>query len=175
MVHITLAYVASLNGKITKGDNSDVHEWSSAEDWKHFERLRDEYEVIIIDRKTYEAVRPPAEQGKLRIVFTSTPERIQAVPEQLEFVDESPAALVKRLSRKGYKKVLIAGGARLSGSFLKAGLVDDVYISFEPVLFGSGRPMIVGDAIDVALRLQSYERLNDQGTLLAHYTVIKNN
>jgi dihydrofolate reductase len=172
-MHITLAYVASINGKITKGDDPDVHEWSSVEDEAHFARLRDENEVIILDRKTYEVVQPTPEPGKLRIVFTSTPDRFKAVPGQLEFVNEAPAEVVKWLSSRGYKKILIAGGARLSSSFLAAGLVDDLYLSLEPVLFGSGRPMITKDIAEVSLKLQSFKQLNNQGTILAYYSVIK--
>jgi dihydrofolate reductase len=171
MLHITLAYVASVNGKITKGDNPDVHTWSSKEDREHFDGLRAEHDVIVIDRKTYETVKPEPVRGKLRVVFTSTPERFKTVPGQLEFVDEAPSALVERLSNEGYKKMLIAGGATLSGSFLAAGLVDDLYLSFEPVLFGSGRPMIITGMPDIPLQLQSLQRLNEQGTILAHYTL----
>jgi len=172
-MQITLAYVISLNGKITKGDDPDVKLWSSDEDWEHFVELRGKSDVVVMDRKTYETVKPPAESGKLRVVFTSTPERFQGLEGQLEFVNETPAEFVKRMSESGYEKILLAGGARLSGDFLAAGLVDDVYISYEPVLFGSGRPMIDEGGLDVKLRLQSVERLNEQGTILAHYKVLK--
>lgn len=174
-MHITLADVISLNGKITRDDDPKIREWSSKEDWEHFVQLKDENEVIIIDRKTYEAVQPVAEHGKLRVVFTSTPEqfRTASLPGQLEFVNESLSTLIQRLETEGYTKVLIAGGARLSSSFLAAGLVDDVYISFEPVLFGTGRPMLSEAPLDISLQLQSVSRLNERGTLLAYYTVIK--
>jgi len=172
-MHITLAYVASVNGKITKGDSPDVHVWSSTEDREHFDKLRDEHDVIVIDRKTYETVRPTPEAGKLRVVFTSTPERFKEVPGQLEFVNESPAGLVERLSKEGFKNVLLAGGARLSGSFLAAGLIDDIYVSIEPVLFGSGRPMITEPSLDISLQLQSLKQLNEKGTVLAYYKILK--
>jgi dihydrofolate reductase len=174
-MHITLADVISLNGKITRGSDPKIHSWRSKEDWEHFVQLRDENEVIIIDRKTYEAVQPVAEHDKLRIVLTSTPERFNAarLSGQLEFVSESPPKLIQRLTAEGYTKVLIAGGARLSSGFLAAGLVDDVYISFEPVLFGTGRPMLSESPLDIPLQLQSISRLNERGTLLAYYTVIK--
>jgi dihydrofolate reductase len=175
-VHITIADVISLNGKITKGDNPNIHEWSSAEDWQHFVQLRDQHDAVIIDRHTYETVRPPAELDRLRIVFTSTPERFSgaAVPGQLEFVNVSPSELAERLAQEGHQKVLIAGGARLCSDFLAAGLVDDVY-SFEPVLFGTGKSMLSETDLNISLQLQSVEQLNERGTLLARYSVIKAN
>lgn len=174
-MRVILADVISLNGKITKGSSPDVHSWSSKEDWEHFVSLRDGCDVIVLDRKTYETVRPQPQEGTLRIVFTSTPERFSGanVPGRLEFTDTLPTDLIDRLVSDGYKKVLIAGGARLAGSFLQAQLIDETYLSFEPVLFGTGRSMLDEDSLDVSLQLESVTRLNDRGTLLAHYSVIK--
>ena len=174
-MRVILADVISLNGKITKGSNPDIRSWSSSEDLEHFVKLRDGCDVIIIDRKTYELVQPKPEKGKLRIVFTSTPERFSnaSSPGQLEFIDVLPATLIERLAKDGYNRVLIAGGARLSSSFFEAQLIDDLYLSFEPVLFGTGRPMLDEGSLNVSLQLESVTRLNERGTLLAHYSVIK--
>jgi len=174
-MNVTLAYASSLNGKITAGDDSQVHSWSSPEDWQHFVTLRDSCDVIILDRKTFEVVRPPAQPGKLRIVFTSTPERFSAdwVAGQLEFVDIPPAELIEQLKAQGHQKVLLAGGATLSSAFLSAQLIDDMYVSIEPLLFGPGRPMFEESIPSMKLKLQSIEQLNEQGTLLVHYSVIK--
>jgi dihydrofolate reductase len=176
-MQVTLADVISLNGKITQGDNPDIHAWSSEEDWEHFVQLRDQSDVVIIDRKTYETVRPKPEPGKLRIVFTSTPEKFEDdhVPGVLEFTNVSPTVLMQRLVTGGYQKVLLAGGGRLCSDFFEADLVDDVYMSFEPVLFGEGVPMLREAPLTVSLLLESVRQLNTQGTLLAHYTVLKAN
>ena len=173
-MRVILADVMSLNGKITRGTSPDISSWSSPEDFEHFLKLKDECDVIVIDRKTYEAAKPEPEEGRLRVVFTSTPERFSdfSIPGSLEFVDVSPAALVERLAQDGHENVLVAGGARLSSGFLQAQLVDEVYISFEPVLFGSGRPMLEESSLDVSLQLESITRMNDRGTLLAHYRVM---
>ncbi len=174
-MQVTLADVISLNGKITQGDNLDIHAWSSKEDWEHFVQLRDESDVVIIDRKTYETVRPKPELGKLRIVSTSTPGKFEDdhVSGILEFTDASPAELIQRLAAEGHQKILLAGGGRLCSNFFEADLVDDVYMSFEPVLFGEGAPMLREVPFTVSLQLESVRQLNTQGTLLAHYTVIK--
>jgi dihydrofolate reductase len=174
-MQVTLADVISLNGKITRADDPDIHAWSSTEDWEHFVGLRDKSDVVIIDRKTYETVRPQPEPGKLRIVFTSTPERFKddQVAGVLEFVNILPTELVVRLRHDGYQSVLLAGGGRLCSDFLQAGLVDDLYLSFEPVLFGEGATMLSPGPLDVSLQLESVARLNARGTLLAHYTILK--
>ncbi len=174
-MHITLADVVSLNGKITKGDDPNIHGWSSDEDWEHFVRLRDAQDVMVIDRHTYETVRPQPSPGLLRVVLTSHPERFVAetVPGQLEFANQTPQSLVDRLTKEGHQKMLVAGGGRVCSEFLTAGLVHDIYLSFEPVLFGEGKPMLAEKPLEVVLQLESVTKLNDRGTLLAHYIVQK--
>lgn len=171
---VTLAFVASLNGKTTDGDSPDVHTWNSDEDTQHFHELRDRSDVIIVGRNTYEAMQLQPQPGKLRVVFTSTPQKFhdRQVGGQLEFTNETPAALLNRLGVSGYQKVLLAAGANLSSQFLEAGLVDGLYVSIEPLLLASGRPLFEGIQ-NVQLELQSVSQLNTRGTLLVHYAVRK--
>jgi riboflavin biosynthesis pyrimidine reductase len=68
----------------------------------------------------------------------------------------------------------MAGGRHLGAQFLADGLVDDLYLTFEPVLFSQGTSMVSDELwLEVPLRLQSVEQLNGRGTLLAHYTVVR--
>ncbi len=47
-----------------------------------------------------------------------------------------PLALKKMKDRLGVKTVLTSSGGRLSGALLKLGLLDEVHISFNPVIIG---------------------------------------
>jgi len=172
-MQIIMVDAVSVNGKITKGAASDTHTWTSSEDWDAFVRLRDACDVLVMGAATYEAVRPTASASLLRVVLTNHPEKYSSVcvPGQLEFVAEDPQALVKRLAKAGHSTLLVAGGSHVNSQFLAAGLVDDVYLTFEPVLFGAGTPLVIETDLEVSLRLQSVRTLNPQGTLLAHYTV----
>lgn len=172
-MHVTLADVIALNGKITKGDDPDIHSWSSAEDWEHFVKLRDGHDVIVIDRNTYETAKPVPEPGKLRVVLTGQPETFagDTIHGQLEFMNIAPSQLVEQLRSAGHNKVLVAGGGTVCSDFLAAGVVDDLYLTFEPVLFGTGKPMLAERELSITLELVDAQRLNDRGTLLAHYLV----
>ncbi|HSW85153.1 MAG TPA: dihydrofolate reductase family protein [Candidatus Saccharimonadales bacterium] len=176
-MHVTLAYVMSLDGKITKGDNPNMNEFSSDEDHTHFKQLVHASDVIIVGRNTYEAAKPKPEPGRLRIVFTSQPERYQAeaVPGQIEFIKTSPAEIIKRLAEEGRQKVLLASGPEISTEFLQNGLVDEIYITIEPLIFGAGKPTFISDQpLDTKLELIDEKLLNNHGTLLVHYRVVKN-
>jgi dihydrofolate reductase len=174
-MNITYVAVMSADGRITRGDDPNVHAWSSREDWHHFVQLRDQQDVVVIDRTTYETVKPEPEPGLLRVVLTNHPALYASKqqPDQLEFVTSTPRALAKQLAARGKQRVLLAGGDAMSHDFFKAGLVDDVYISIEPLLFAAGKPMLASrQPLDTRLQLVDITHLNDAGTLLLHYTVV---
>lgn len=176
---ITLAVVTSIDGRTTRGDEQHIYDWTSDEDWQHFVALRDASDVVIIGRHGYEVVREKMrmdDKSPLRVVITNHPEAFadEAVPGKLEFTNEYPLDLVRRFELAGYKQILLASGQRITASFLRHNLVDDIYCTVEPRLFGSGKGVAFGD-FDIKLRLISSEKLNDQGTLLLHYEVDKEN
>jgi dihydrofolate reductase len=59
----------------------------------------------------------------------------------LTFVNESPAAFVRRLRKRSGKDIWLMGGGELAREFLKADLVDELYIGVVPVLLGEGIPL----------------------------------
>jgi len=65
-------------------------------------------------------------------------------------------ALLRHLAASGHRHVLLEGGARLAGGFVRAGLVDEVVAYLAPALLGDGPSMLIGagiSTIDEALRL----------------------
>ncbi|HSX07605.1 MAG TPA: dihydrofolate reductase family protein [Candidatus Saccharimonadales bacterium] len=171
---ITLVSVQSLDGKMTRGDDPHVHHWSSDEDFKQFTAMRDAHNLIVMGRRTYEAIRSTMHPrpGTLRVVLTSSPAQFagESVPGSLEFTGESADALVARLENAGYSEMLLAGGGLANAAFLQAGLVTDLYVTIEPYLFGQGAEMVGAQAMDVRLKLESATQLNERGSLLLHYT-----
>lgn len=170
---IILAAVSSLDGKITKGRDSDIRGWTSPEDTAHFAHLKSIHNLIVMGRKTYEAMRPnlQLDSKTLRVVLTKHPENFaaEAVSGQLEFSSESPVVLVGGLEKQGYSEMLLVGGGTLNGQFLAKGLVDEIYLTLEPRLFGTGTSLAADSRLNVNLRLLKTSRLNEQGTLLLHY------
>jgi len=57
------------------------------------------------------------------------------------FVDESPAAFVAKLRKRPGKDIWLMGGGELARDFLKADLVDELYLGIVPVLLGEGIPL----------------------------------
>ena len=61
--------------------------------------------------------------------------------EGVVFVNEPPAALVKRLRARRGKNLWLMGGGELLRDFLKEDLVDELHLGIVPVLLGEGIPL----------------------------------
>ena len=60
------------------------------------------------------------------------------VPGQIEFTNESPVELTTRFKSKGHKQMLVVGGPHVATSFLKEQLIDELWLTIEPKIFGTG-------------------------------------
>lgn len=174
---VTMVLVSSLNGKLTMGSGPDIQSWASKEDFKFFSSLRDRHSLIIMGRKTYEAVREEIklDPKKMRIVLTREPSKYakDAVVGSLEFTNETPVNLLKRLESKGYRNALVVGGSEINGLFLKANLVGELYLTIEPKIFGKGKPFVTEDDLELQMKLVRIRKLNKLGTLNLKYTFKK--
>lgn len=174
-MNIVCVMVQTANGKITEGTDVKVYKWTSVEDKKHFEGMLSKFNLIVMGSSTYEAAKKviKPDPAKLRIILTRTPERYAAesIPGQLEFSSDSPQEIVKKCEEKGYREMLLAGGGQINALFLNAGLVNELYLTVEPVVFGQGKNMVDETTERAELQLQSVEKLNEKGTLLLHYII----
>lgn len=170
-MYIATVDVISANGKVDKAD-ADAHSWASAADWKHFSELAARYPVFVMDDTTYEAIQPTPEKSHRRIIVTENPAEYakRHVSGQLEFTDEQPAALAKRLEAEGYDRMLLVG-KHINAEFLAVGLVNEMFITIEPVLFGGGTNLLDRPGLEANLHLVSIKKLNQRGTVLLHYKV----
>jgi dihydrofolate reductase len=178
---IILINVSSLDGKLTKWAKDNIYEWSSPEDFAHFQKVRSQNNLLVMGSGTFDAVKDievaglKPEKERLRIVLTNKPQEYKhyAIQGQLEFSKEPPSQLIKRLEKQGYHQMLLVSGGKVAASFFKEGLIDELWLTIEPKIFGSGEPLIQEGTFDIDLRLTSIEKLNTQGTLLLKYEVIK--
>lgn len=167
--------VLSVDGKSTKWDMPD-QSWASEEDKLHLIKLISENNLILMGGKTYETAKShlKPKEGKLRIVLTRDPQKFsgEEIPGQLEFKNHPIKELVRELGEK-YESMLLLSGEGLNKEFLEAGLIDEIMLTIEPKIFGSGHRMLSDSKIDLNLKLLKYEKLNEQGTILLHYAVLK--
>ncbi len=175
MMQINIAAAISIDGKLTRHDETSIYDWISKEDQVHFRQLISEHEVIVMGSGSYEAVkdRLNLESNRLRVVITSRPEEYKRyeIKNKLEFYQGTIKELAERLEEKGFKKVLVVGGPKMITEFLNAELIDNIYLTIEPRLFGQGKPLLESLPVDISVKLQEQRVLNSQGTLLLKYKV----
>jgi len=171
-----LVFVSSLDGKITKWENSSVREWSSKEDQHYFDRLWKGNKLIVMGSNSYNADPIKPSVFHLLVVMTQNPLNYQSreIKGKIEFSDEKPESIVARFEAKNVQQMLIVGGARIATAFLKNQLVDELWLTIEPKIFGIGNNFVISEKMDINLSLISCEKINEQGTMIAKYLVIKN-
>jgi diaminohydroxyphosphoribosylaminopyrimidine deaminase / 5-amino-6-(5-phosphoribosylamino)uracil reductase len=59
-----------------------------------------------------------------------------------------PHAIIAMLAQRGWRRILIEGGATTVSRFIAAGAVDRLYVLVAPMLLGSGRPGLELPPID---------------------------
>ena len=172
---ITMVAVVSANGKLTRGSDPDIYKWTSKEDQDLFFKLIEQSKLIVMGSGTYEAVcdKIKLESKKLRVVLTNDPKKYknEQVRGSLEFTSETPRQLIGRLIN--YNEMLLVGGGKVYSSFMKEGLIDEIYLTIEPDVFGEGKNLFAEGNFETKLKLESVESLNKKGTILLKYKVIK--
>src|SRR5258708_35931822 len=130
---IILIDVSSLDGKLTKWARDNIYEWSSPEDFAHFQKVKSQNNLLVMGSGTFDAVKDnetvglKPEKERLRIIMTSKPKEYKkyVVPGQMEFSNETPEKLVTRLEKLGYHQMLLVSGGRVATSFFKENLIDE--------------------------------------------------
>jgi riboflavin biosynthesis pyrimidine reductase len=109
----------------------------------------------------------------LRVIMTRSSGRYSAdaVPGRLEFTQAAPQAIADDLRTRGFRHCALLGGSQVHSLFLAAGLVDEIWLTVEPALFGAGTPLLAHEA-DVRLELDATEKLG-ASTLLLKYRVLR--
>ena len=173
---VILVFVSTLDGKITKWGNPMVKSWASESDQQYFKQLWNSSRLIIIGSSTFNAdPLKPSSNGLLVVMTRRVSDYINyKVPGRLEFTDESPTQLTARFKDDGYDQMMVVGGAHIATSFFKEQLIDEVWLTIEPKIFGTGGNFVTDEKLDINLRLISCEKVNDQGTLITKYAVLKN-
>ncbi len=87
----------------------------------------------------------------------------------MRFVNPARVDLAALLAK--YRHIAVLGGGAVYRFMLESGLLDEIFVTVEPLIFGRGKQMFVGSTKTVRVRLLSVRRFNLAGTLLLHYQI----
>jgi diaminohydroxyphosphoribosylaminopyrimidine deaminase/5-amino-6-(5-phosphoribosylamino)uracil reductase len=157
--HITWKYAASLDGRVAAADGTS--RWISSPDSRaEVHRLRTRLDAIVAGRGTVLrddpqlTARTPdgglAAHQPLRVVVGTgdLPAGARVLDDSaptLQLRTREPADVIAELAERECVDVLLEGGPRLAGAFLRAGCVDRVLAYVAPTVLGAG-PAALADA-----------------------------
>ena len=172
-MRIVLIVAQSLDGFITKHDESGAS-WASPADQHWFKDCLKSFDAQVMASSTYETARnmilAKRDAGPRRIIMTRRPDHFAAdiLPGKLEFSAEPAPAIAQSLQSSGVQQCALLGGAFAHDAFLQAGLVDELWVTIEPRLFGEGTPM-VRLRQDQHLTLIDHQRLPNSDSVVMRY------
>jgi len=121
----------SADGFIAEHDEH-IADWTSPEDKRFFVARTREAGVVVMGGKTFRTI-GRAMPGRRNVVYTSKPESIN-VPD-VETTDKPARELIDQLEQEGVHEVAICGGTAIYTLFMKSGLIDEIYLTVEPLTF----------------------------------------
>lgn len=168
---VTIIMVSSADGVIAKGSDENVLAWTSKEDTKNFVKLSKEIGTLLVGGNTFKASGRRSYPGRIVYLLTDQPDQFDYDPETVIPINGKPEEIYQKLKEQGIEHVALTGGAYTNGSFLSAGLVDDMFLTIEPILLGKGLRLSEGFDFDIEMSLLESIPLNDNGTTLMHYKI----
>ena len=163
MIKAFIIAAVTADGFIAKDDKHSPFGWTSKEDKKRFVELTKKAGVVVMGSSTY-ATLPSSLKERVNIVYSRSKTFTDA-----EVTQDVPAELLRKLEDRGFKEVAICGGAAIYSMFMKANVVDKVYLTIEPIFFGKGIPLFT-EELAAQLTLIKADQ-SDSGSLLLEYDV----
>ena len=119
------------DGFIAKDEKHSAY-WTSKADKARFVKLTKEAGVVVMGSTTYTTLPRPLKE-RVNIVYSRS-----KTFEGVEMTQKPPRQLLAELEERGFKSVAICGGSHIYTMFMKAGVVDTLYLTIEPHIFGKG-------------------------------------
>lgn len=151
------------DGFIAKDSQHSPMNWTSKDDKKRFIELTKRASVVVMGSATYKTIGKPL-KDRTNIVYTKS-----QTFEGVETTQKSPVELLQELESRGFKEVAICGGSQIYSMFMKAGVVDRLYLTVEPFIFGKGIKLF-DEPMLYHLKLEGSGQA-ENGALLLEYKV----
>ncbi len=166
----------TVDGFIGRDAEQTSTNWTSREDYEWFTEKSKEAGVVVMGRKTYETIgRTLAE--RVNIIYSRqtagkklVEEQKQLIKGQLYYTQLEPKQLLEKLNKLGCEQLAVCGGSSIYTLFMKAGVIDEVFLTIEPVFFGQGVKLF-NQGVKKDLELVGRQKLSAQTLLLVYRTV----
>jgi dihydrofolate reductase len=159
MRKIVLYIAASLDGYIARPDGST--------EWLHDERYslpNEDYgyssflktiDTTLMGHSTYKVIlgfdMPFPYPDKSNYVFSRS--ATHAAAEHVTFVSDDVVAFVEQLKQQPGKAMWLIGGGQINTLLLNATLIDEIILTYIPIVLGQGIPLFAAGAQETQLQV----------------------
>lgn len=158
MRKVILYIAASLDGYIAKanGDTAWLHDerYAIAGEDYGYSALIGAIDTTLMGHSTYKVIlgfdMPFPYPDKANYVFSRSE---QADTVHVRFVHENPVAFVQQLKQQEGKDIWLIGGGQLNTLLLNAGLIDEIVLTYVPIILGSGISLFAQDTQEANLQV----------------------
>lgn len=178
-----------------RSNKASTH-WTSSEDTKWFNQKTTEAGVVIMGRSTWDSIptfyKPL--KNRLNIIYTTSP---SSIPDSWELDHQSnlpksisqpittklpPKDVIKLLSQKPAhapsqlktQSIAIIGGTSIYTLFMLAKVVTTLYVTYEPIVFGQGKPLF-DKPVGCQLHLDQVKSLSSQSKVFKYSIIYQKN
>ncbi len=130
------------------------------------------FDTVLMGRTTYEV---GLKEGKTNpypmlksYVFSRT---MGPSPDpEVELISDHAIDFIRQLKQAPGQDIWLCGGATLAAQIFQAQLIDELIVKLNPVLLGSGIPLLTGN-VDLAKLELTDSKQYGNGTLRLHYSI----
>ena len=146
-------------------DASHIALWTSKEDKRRFVELTKRAGVVVMGSTTFKTLPKPLKE-RVNIVYSRG-----STFEGTESAQQDPVSLIQSLEDRGFSEVAICGGASIYSLFLQAKVVKKLYLTVEPLLFGTGISLFNSTLADTIKLTLISSSTTPTGTVFLEYEV----
>jgi len=165
----SMIVATTIDGKIAT-NKRQFTDWTSKEDKDFLHKLLDKSDVIVVGHNTYKTAKGPLSKRNC-IVMTRSVSGAVKKNSKLVFINPKKENLEKFIKKAKYKRVAVLGGAQTYTYFLENNLLNEIYLTIEPLVFGKGFGMFeTKKVLRKYFKLVSVKKLNKKESLVLHYS-----
>lgn len=163
----------TIDGYIAKIDGNT--DWLSKQDFMDFNAICNQTRAVIFGRKSWDEMNPdwlPFKEGEGMYVILTRNQSLKSLNSLTVYSGSSAVDIVRLFEQLGYQEVCVAGGRETYGYFLRAGVVDELYVDYEPYILGQGIGFTPPEGLDIGLKLLNVSSIGGH-TVQLHYQIEK--
>lgn len=172
-MHVVMIAAMSQDGFLTQGNDPSPMKWTSEEDKKFYHSMLQKNNLYILGSRTFKVIKNTLPNHAFKIVMAHNVSEQTKMPNVL-FTDASFPSILQTFEAN-YSTILVLGGSSIYHQMLEQRLIDEIYLTVEPVQNGHGVQLATHQSYfeDFGFVLEDIKLLNAKGTKQKHYLLKK--